>query len=303
MLCQDWDGQKSSLPEDVYFAGEHIADDARLHGLISFFFACYGAGTPREDEFMRKVEGQPKRIAPRPFLAGLPRRMLSHPHGGALAVIGHIERAWTYSFKWLGKAKGHRAVFESTLGMLFEDYPIGAAFDFFNERHASASVQLNSLLSDKRRSLKVSDIDLVRMWTVNNDARDYIILGDPAVRLCVPGTEEAVKPSAIELRSVDVKPYQPGAVALDQPEAAAAGAREAPVEAGRTLTAIDEDAEAMALDVAQAGKTVATSLSEKVGSGPLARCGRPRLAISRWKASSTSTYHAVMVSSQGRCVT
>jgi hypothetical protein len=198
LLCQDWDGQPGGLAEDVYLAGEHIADDARLHGLISFFFACYGAGTPREDEFMGKVEGQPMRIAPRPFLAGLPRRMLSHPRGGALAVIGHIERVWAYSFNWPGKPSAHLGVFESTLGMLFEDYPIGAAFDFFNERHASASVQLNALLENKRKKLKVSDVDLIRMWTVNHDARDYIILGDPAVRLCVPGTaEEAAKPSAI----------------------------------------------------------------------------------------------------------
>jgi hypothetical protein len=263
LLCQDWDGRPGSLAEHLYLAGEHIADDAHLHGLISFFFACYGAGTPLEDEFFKKVEGAPRPIAPRPFLASLPRRMLSHPRGGALAVIGHIERAWTYSFKWLGKAKGHRTVFEGTLGMLFEDYPIGAAFDFFNERHASAAVQLNALLENKRKRLRVSDVEVVRWWTANNDARDYIILGDPAVRLCVPGTaQEAVKPSAIELKAVDMKPYQPGQVKLDQPEAPSAAAAEEPGDDGGAMTTIDAEAEAMALDIAQAGKTVAASLKD-----------------------------------------
>jgi len=201
LVCQDWDGNPASISENVYFAGDHIASDARLHGLISFFFACYGAGTPAEDEFMRKVEGTAKPIAYTAFLAGLPGRMLSHPQGGALAVIGHIERAWTHSFKWTGKASAQHAHFTSTLGRLFDGYPLGYAFDYINERHASASVQLVSLLEKKRRKIKVTDMDLIQTWTINNDARNYIILGDPAVRLCVSDTEEeAERPSTIQLK-------------------------------------------------------------------------------------------------------
>src|SRR5207249_3913279 len=60
---------------------------ARLEGLL-------GNGFTRPD---RKT---PEAIAPRDFLAALPRRLLGHPKGGALAVIGHVDRAWTYSFRW-----------------------------------------------------------------------------------------------------------------------------------------------------------------------------------------------------------
>jgi hypothetical protein len=114
LLCGDWDGNTGRIPEEVYLAGEHIDSTARLHGLIGFFFACYGAGVPRYDEFMQKVEGQPRQIAPHAFIAGLPRRLLSHPCGGALAIIGHVERAWAYSFK--GADTAHLGVFSATLG-------------------------------------------------------------------------------------------------------------------------------------------------------------------------------------------
>jgi hypothetical protein len=53
-----------------------------------------------------------------------------------------------------GQGHGSPGVFESTLSMLFENYPIGAAFDFFNERHAAAAVQLDSLLERWRPSAR-----------------------------------------------------------------------------------------------------------------------------------------------------
>ena len=37
--------------------------------------------------------------APKPFIAALPRRLLTHPNGSALAVIGHIDRAWGFSIQ------------------------------------------------------------------------------------------------------------------------------------------------------------------------------------------------------------
>jgi hypothetical protein len=141
--------------------------------------------------------------------------------------------------------------------MLFENYPIGAAFDFFNERHAAAAVQLNSLLERKRKRLQVSDVEVVRWWTVNNDARDYIILGDPAVRLCVPATvEEEVKPSTIELNRVDIRAYQPGGVELSQPAAATGGLEAAPEAESDAMTNVGTEAEAMALDMAAAGASL-----------------------------------------------
>ncbi|WP_208718982.1 hypothetical protein, partial [Corallococcus sicarius] len=45
LLSQDWTGFGAMTPAH-YVAASDIQDDARLHGLVAFFFACFGGGTP-----------------------------------------------------------------------------------------------------------------------------------------------------------------------------------------------------------------------------------------------------------------
>ena len=108
LLCHDWPGHAAwggrPIPEEFYLAGDHLAAGADLRGMIAFFFACYGAGTPQLDDFSRQAFKERMPIASQPFVADLPRKMLSHPRG-ALAVIGHIDRAWTFSYDWPGAVR------------------------------------------------------------------------------------------------------------------------------------------------------------------------------------------------------
>ncbi|MDX1664683.1 MAG: hypothetical protein R3272_12895 [Candidatus Promineifilaceae bacterium] len=182
-ICSDWPGPKKwkhgQIPERYIFAGNHIAADASLLGTIAFFFACFGGGTPQFEQYSKlEMRDAPLQIAPHPFLAHLPTRMLGHPRGGALAVVAHVDRAFNYGYRWGGTSQISH--FEDAFKRLVRGVPVGHAFEFFNDRYA----ELATMVAD---AVETGDArlagELVRLWTAHNDARGYAIIGDPAVRL------------------------------------------------------------------------------------------------------------------------
>ena len=163
LICQDWDGpragSKGPISQDNYLAADDIADNANLLGLIAFHFACYGAGTPELDDFSHIALKAPAAIAPHPFVARLPQRMLGHPNGGALAVLGHVERAWGYSFM-TAQAGPQHAVYESTFKRLLEGHPVGSAIEYFNERYAAMSTSLTAKLDNINKGIPANPREL-----------------------------------------------------------------------------------------------------------------------------------------------
>jgi hypothetical protein len=192
LLCQEWPGSRAwrgELPEDFYFSGDHLASSANPGGMITFHFACYGGGTPQYYDFAHGDANERFAIAERPFVANLPKRLLGHARGGALAVVSHVDRAWSYSFRTgIGeRTQAQTTVFESALLRLMEGGPLGWALEYFNERYAELATDLNQKIRMSASGIRFADPNqLARMWTETSDARNYVILGDPAVRLAIP---------------------------------------------------------------------------------------------------------------------
>jgi hypothetical protein len=256
LVCQEWAGPSSAagFSDDAYVWAGDVPDDAQVHGLISFHFACFGAATPEWDDLpLRDGNPTPARLAPQPMVSALPRRLLGHPRGGALAVAGHVNRALGYSFSWPGAGR-QTEVYRSCLERLLRGHPIGSAFDYVNQRYAELSTELSAALEDVKYGRRPDDVTLSMMWTASNDARDFVVLGDPAVR--IPGAAPPDRPSRGEERihaarasaGPDDPPAQPahpaGATTAHEPPRSeqVAGAR----DAGLRLAAAAEKLAALA---------------------------------------------------------
>lgn len=200
LVCQDWPGPRWSARLDprFYVSGNDldIHQDMQPLGLIAFHFACYSAGTPQLDDYPQLDHRSPaptspiggrrsRPIASSPFVAGLPRRLLAHPGGGALAVIGHVERALGGSFISPARQASPRppSAFDDALGRLVRGVPVGAAMEGFNQLYAEHAADLSAMLrAIEQDGEEPNAPELARQWVATADARGYVIFGDPAVR-------------------------------------------------------------------------------------------------------------------------
>ncbi len=158
-----------------------------LRGMIAFIFTDFGAGTPStgDFDFYRFGQRKPESQASQSFVARLPQKLLSHPHGGALAAIGHVDRAWTSSF---AGELGELEVIATFLRQLMAGYPVGIAAERFTKRYAAltselASELLPALLSGETPLGRLYQNESLDKVVAAYDARNWVIIGDPAVRL------------------------------------------------------------------------------------------------------------------------
>jgi hypothetical protein len=215
LICQEWT-RGTTLPMDAYaFGAGDLGADVNPAGMIAMLFACYGAGTPKYNEFYAKDQKDAKtpedkakfaeanQLAEKAFVAALPKRLLSHPKGSALAVIGHVERAWTTSF--LGGGVPRTATYEEVIQKLLDGFPVGYATEGINGRYAELSSDLLGMLS-KLKIMARPTVELVNDWLETFDTRNHSVIGDPAVKLCVAEEGSSVAPVREEIQVNFVAP-------------------------------------------------------------------------------------------------
>ncbi len=180
LLCQEWPGPLlggGRVDESHYLAGAHLPSAQPVRTRVVFAFACYGAGTPRESD----IQGLHP-LAERSFLGRLPQRLLGTPAGGALAFVGHVDRAFSCSFLWNGVAPQITAL-ASVASSIVDGSRVGASMEYLNSKYATICEQLTSRLQALRDTGRlIDDRTLASLWTANQDARNYVVIGDPAVR-------------------------------------------------------------------------------------------------------------------------
>jgi len=178
ILCGNWPG--GPVKPAHYFAADDLAAGAKVGGLIHFFFACYGGGCPQFDNYSRRPDGSLKEIAAEPLVARLPQNLLAN---GALAVVAHIDRAWSYSFQ-VGRGAAQVQEFRDVMVRVMKGERIGQCTDQFNLRWTILGSELTELQRQQQAIPgQVSDAMLANKWIARDDARNYLTLGDPAVRL------------------------------------------------------------------------------------------------------------------------
>jgi len=204
LVTQDYNPASPGDPSGWVFTGDDVPSDARLDGTMIFLFACFSGGCPTGDSYNYNVEGSPVPIATKDFISHLPQVLLSR---GALAVIGHIDQAWAYSFAGLDGQSGPQQpqVIGNPLLRLLQGRQAGWAMDELTQLWtiwsamaqeaqppagggAAAAPDLGGYVQPAAQAGRDPLLVVAR-----NDARNYILLGDPAVKLRVkelndPGT-------------------------------------------------------------------------------------------------------------------
>jgi hypothetical protein len=182
LVCQEWQGPlHGPLTGSEYLSGDDLDTEHPISASVVFSFGCYSAGTPQATDFVDTPT--PAASADPPFVARLAQRLLSHPRGGCIAFVGHVDRAWNCSFLWKG-VKPRILPFTSTIEAFLAGAPLGMAMEYISARYSTTATELVSILQQMRAFGRVvDDRELAQLWLATNDARNFVVVGDPAIRL------------------------------------------------------------------------------------------------------------------------
>jgi hypothetical protein len=183
LVTQSWIRGRPLQPDD-YFAAQDVPDDAQVHGLMYFMFACFGGGCPEKDSYCLNKDGSKIPLTPVPFVSALPQALLSR---GALAVIAHVDRAFSYVFEdVMGTSQSQ--LIRTPLELLMRGQRVGLASDALNQQWSSLAAILDQAQRGNLPGMPQPPSTVIaNLFTAKDEARNYVVLGDPATRLDVDG--------------------------------------------------------------------------------------------------------------------
>jgi hypothetical protein len=195
IVCQQ-DGSDQSIQERLFSANDIVMEKSFLNGGVFFQFACFSYGTPSLSDFShwRNKPGSTQNTSS-DFVATFPRRMLAHSKG-PIAFIGHVDMAWLYGFADPGEMDMEEwwnprlKPFAQALEGLLTTQPVGLALQEMNKRYNNLNAYLTNLFDlihqEESRNTKMLMKKIAYSYVVRNDAQNFMIFGDPAVRLRIP---------------------------------------------------------------------------------------------------------------------
>ena len=183
---QEWIPGTPASAANVFSASD-VPADANLQGAIGFLFACYSGGCPADSSYYFNKDGSNVSVAPTPFMARLPQALLSK---GMLAVIAHVDLAFPYAFRDVSGTPQVQAV-RTPLELLMRGKRTGLAADSLSVLWSSLAAQLGLALGANpapattlATTTPATNPALIgRLTIARDDARNYIVLGDPATKL------------------------------------------------------------------------------------------------------------------------
>jgi hypothetical protein len=182
LITQEWPNDPNAfgpLLESERFAASDVK--VALDGLVAIFFACFGAGTPKRSRYPHVAMAGVREMAPEEFTSRLPQRMLAK---GAAAVIAHVERTWDTGFSWKDIGEPQLDTWKSVLDTVLEGNRVGRAVAYLNERFSSIAAELSAaLIAEQNQAEVIEKRRRAYLFTQNEDARSWVVLGDPAARL------------------------------------------------------------------------------------------------------------------------
>ncbi|MFE8604647.1 hypothetical protein [Archangium violaceum] len=221
-------GRQGQLP------AAELASRTFMPNGLWFMFACFGAGTPDTSAYGHWLEKLAetgrysrlpdvmKTLSGRPFIAATPQKVLANPNG-PLAFIGHVDLAWTFSFREDDSpAKKRPGRFINTLKTLLKSNRVGIGFRELYRYLALTDTELASIQDEEVRTRATpTREELIRrgyLWMMRQDLAGYVLLGDPAVRLPIEWrSPKQARPPAPPPPSVAVMPTPLAAAPLPIP--------------------------------------------------------------------------------------